>query len=307
MKRSAGIITIALGALLLMAGFMAPHLQVKGIAAFVMFIGLVIFGLSFIRQPAPAPNAPFSLSATERITGIFHEPSHIFKNLRYHPRWLCAFLVLAFFGTTYRVAFVQRVTPERIASEQADRFIESGRLQGRISPEEFKASSIEEAKSPVRRIAAVPGFVGGMLIYMFFLAGLYLLGSLIFGGHINYWQSLSVAVYGTLPPVVISSVVSLIVLYLQAPEDIDALKGSRGLERADLGILFSSVDHPQLFAAGSYIGLFSLYGWWLTANGLQNASTRISKTSAWMIVGILWSLGLIGVLALSALFPTFVQ
>jgi hypothetical protein len=308
MRRIVGIIIFALGILFLVAGLTRVVQGVTGISIFAIFIGLAVFGLSFIPQPDSGPEAPPPLPPADRVTGVFYEPDRVFKNLRYHPRWLAAFLVIVVFSLTYQLAFTQRVTPERIAGEMADKIIEGGWLQNSpISPEEFKARRIEEAKAPIGRVTNALGLIGGTLVFMLLLAGLYLLCVMAFGGRINFWQSLSVATYGSLPPVVISTILSLILLYVKSPEDIDATKGSRGLARADLGLLFSPAQHPLLFVIGSFIGVFSIYGWWVTVSGMHNTATKISKASAWTIALLLWLLGLVLVLILSAIFPSFVQ
>jgi hypothetical protein len=308
MRRIVGIIIFALGILFLVAGLTKLVHGVTGISIFAIFIGVVVFGLSFIPQPEPGPEAPPPLPPADRVTGVFYEPERIFKNLRHYPRWLAAFLVLVVFSLTYQIAFTQRVTPERIAGEMADKIIEGGWLQNSpMSPEEFKRMRVEEAKAPVGRITGALGLVGGTLVFMLVLAGLYLLCVLAFGGRINFWQSLSVATYGSLPPVVISTILSLILLYVKSPEDIDAARGSRGLARADLGLLFAPAQHPLLFVIGSFIGIFSIYGWWVTVSGLNNTATKLSKASAWTIALLLWLLGLAIALLLSAIFPSFVQ
>jgi hypothetical protein len=308
MRRIVGIIIFALGILFLVAGLTRVVQGVTGISIFAIFIGLAVFGLSFIPQPDSGPEAPPPLPPADRVTGVFYEPDRVFKNLRYHPRWLAAFLVIVVFSLTYQLAFTQRVTPERIAGEMADKIIEGGWLQNSpISPEEFKARRIEEAKAPIGRVTNALGLIGGTLVFMLLLAGLYLLCVMAFGGRINFWQSLSVATYGSLPPVVISTILSLILLYVKSPEDIDATKGSRGLARADLGLLFAPAQHPLLFVIGSFIGVFSIYGWWVTVSGMHNTATKISKASAWTIALLLWLLGLVLVLILSAIFPSFVQ
>ncbi|MDT5061589.1 MAG: hypothetical protein QOH63_2048 [Acidobacteriota bacterium] len=308
MRRIVGIIIFALGILFLVAGLTKLVHGVTGISIFAIFIGVVVFGLSFIPQPEPGPEAPPPLPPADRVTGVFYEPERIFKNLRHYPRWLAAFLVLVVFSLTYQIAFTQRVTPERIAGEMADKIIEGGWLQNSpMSPEEFKRMRVEEAKAPVGRITGALGLVGGTLVFMLVLAGLYLLGVLAFGGRINFWQSLSVATYGSLPPVVISTILSLILLYVKSPEDIDTARGARGLARADLGLLFTPAQHPLLFVIGSFIGIFSIYGWWVTVSGLHNTATKLSKASAWTIALLLWLLGLAIALLLSAIFPSFVQ
>ncbi len=94
-------------------------------------------------------------------------------------------------------------------------------------------------------------------------------------------------------------------LYIKSPDDIDPLKGARGLVRADLGIFFKPSEHPYLYVMGSAIGLLTLYALWLEATGLRYAGEKISSSSAWTIVLILWGIGLLFGLGAAALFPSF--
>lgn len=305
MRRTAGVIIFVIG--LLLAGLGAARILPGATrpGGFAAFVGIVIFGLSFIRRPAPEPDAPPPLSPVERITGVFFEPARIFQNLRYHPRWFAGFLVIAIFSAIYHVAFVQRLTPEVIALAPIEKTIEGGWIPADRA-DEIREQTREDAKTPVARVAGPLLEIGGIFLFMVFLAAMLLLLALVFGGRLNFWQALCVAVYSTLPPFVIEKSLSVILLYIKSPDDIDPLKGQRGLVRADLGILFSPADHPYLYVLGGFLGLITLYGLWLEATGLQHAGEKISSASAWTIALIIWCIGLIFALAASALFPTFV-
>jgi hypothetical protein len=304
MRRIVGIIIFSLGLLSLLAGILKIVPGVGRVPLLAMFVGLLVFGLSFIPKPDPGPDAPPPLPPADRISGVFYEPDSVFKNLRYHPRWLAAFLVLMVFGVTYQIAFTQRVTPERIAAETADKVIEGGWIPADMV-DDYKTQQIQDAKSVASRIRGVLGQIGGGFVFLVVLASIYLLCVMAFGGRINFWQALCVAAYGSLPAVVISTILNLILLYTKSPEDIDVFKGSRGLARADLGLLFTSAEHPFLYVIGSFIGVFTLYGWWVTVSGLRNTSTKLSNASAWTIAFLLWMLGLVLVLILAAIFPSF--
>lgn len=307
MRRNVGIAIFVLGVLLLLTNILLNVQELgKGIGILACIVGCIVFGLSFIPQPELPSDAPPPLSPGDRITRVFYEPAPVFQNLRYHPRWLAGFLIVMFFGITYQVAFTQRVTPERIAIETADKIIESGWIPPE-AVDEFKAEQLQEAKSPIARVRSVFSQLGWGLIFMLILASLYLLCVMAFGGKINFWQALCVAVYGTLPAAVIATVLNLVVLYTKAAEDIDIFKGAQGLARADLGILFAPADHPYLYVIASFFGLFKIYGWWVTVSGLRNISTKLSNASAWTIAFLLWLLGLILVLILAAIFPQFVR
>ncbi|HYY59485.1 MAG TPA: YIP1 family protein [Pyrinomonadaceae bacterium] len=313
MRRLVGIVIFALGLLLLICGVTRILPGVVSTGAFAMLVGLLVFGLSFIGRHEAGEGAPPPLSPAERIAGVFYEPARVFQNLRYHPRWLAAFLVIAVCGISlgvpgilYNVAFTQRLTPEAIATATMDKLIESGWIPP-AKATEMREQAIEMAKSPAARVTTPLNQVGMIFIIMLVLAALYLLGVLAFGGRINYWQALSVVTYAALPPAIVQGLLSLLLLYLKSPDEIDPIKGQRGLARLDLGLLFSPAEHPYLYVAGGMIGVISLYGLWLTATALRNTSERISTTAAWTITLILWAIGLLLALASAAIFPSFVS
>ncbi|HUQ34589.1 MAG TPA: YIP1 family protein [Pyrinomonadaceae bacterium] len=310
MRRIAGIIVFVIGLLVFISHVAGLVPGVKWLGIFCLFLGGVMFGLSFIPQPAPGADAPPPLSAADRITKVFYEPDPVFKNLRHYPRWLAGFLVLVLFSLTYQLAVIQRIGPERLAEDRANRIIEGGYLQNApISPDDFKQAQIAQAISTatLTKISLPIWTAGGTLIFLFILAGLYLLGVIAFGGRMNFWQAVSVAVYSSIPPTIILTVLNLILLYTQSVDDMVPMRAQQqGLARADLGLLFSPSAHPFLYTLAGSIGLFTIYRLWLTANGLKNTATKIKNGSAWAIVLLLWVLGLLLSLVAVMLAPTFV-
>ncbi len=305
MRPIAGVIVFVVGLILAILGLLKIVPGVTQSGFFGLLVGAVVFGLSFIKRPEPDPDAPPPLKPTDRIIGIFFEPARVFQNLRWHPRWLAAFLVIALCSVIYHVAFVQRVGPEVIALAPIEKTIEGGWI-----PEEAAArareQAIEAANAPMSRITGPLSEVGGVLLFMLFFAAILFLLVMMFGGRLNYWQAVSIAFYSALPPTVIDKVLSLVLLYLKSPDDIEPIRGQRSLVRADLGILFSPAEHPYLYVLGSFFGLLTFYGLWLEVVGLRNTGEKISSTSAWSIALLLWAIGLILGLSMAALFPTFI-
>jgi hypothetical protein len=318
MRRIVGIIIFIVGLLLLLSNLLLKVQGVKGLGFLGMFIGAAAFGLSFIPRPVREGDVPLPLSPFERTTRVFYEPEPVFQNLRYHPRWLAGFLVLVFFGMIFQVALNQRLGVERFAEDQATREIEGGFVPlDRISADDYKQAKIRDAiaKATITKITA-PFWVAGLVfIGMLVLAGVFLICVLAFGGRMNFWQALSVAVYGSLPAAVISAALSLILLYIQSPTDMIPLEVQRhGLARADLGLLFKETNpivntlvRPVVYTLASAIGLFQLYGWWVTTSGLKHAGDKkISGGSAWVIALMLWLLGMLLTTLLAVLAPTFI-
>jgi len=307
MRRIVGIGFAGLGVLLVVARFIVPGGKpLLGTGIFAIFLGGIVFGLSFIRSSEAAADAPPPLSPGERILGVFYEPARVFQNLRNYPRWFAAFLVIAVFAGIYHVAFTQRLGGEQIAIAEIEKVIDSGWIPA-DKQAEVRQQAIDEARSPISRVVKPLSQAGVIFLFMLVLAGLYLLLVMIFGGRLNFLQALSVATYASLPTIAIQNVLGLILLYIKSPDDIDPIKGQRGLVHADLSLLFSPVDHIYLYAIGGMIGIFTLYGLWLLTIGLRNTGEKVSAGTAWGIGLTVWFIGLLLVLGGAALFPSFVR
>src|SRR5437867_4238255 len=96
-----------------------------GTGAALAVFGIVLFAISFIPLPViESPELP--MSPVQKLTGVFFEPSRVFRNLRAHPRWLAAYLLVVVLSAIYTFAFTQRVTPERIVNHTLDKLSEIG-------------------------------------------------------------------------------------------------------------------------------------------------------------------------------------
>lgn len=304
-RRTHTYIVIGVGILLIVAGF----LRVPGgvpVGASLCFLGLALFGLSFVPRQAPRDDTPPPMSFFERLSGIFFEPSKVFRNLRSHPRWLVALILMSLLSFAYTTAFTFRLTPERIVTFTNEKLVE----QGWVPAEQVAAMTnqqVRQAKQPTRIAGnAVTTFVGAFVI-MCIIAGLYMLGVLLVGGRLGFWEALSVAVWAALPVTLISRLLSLVLLYLKEPEDIHPILGQSGLVTDNLGALVRPADGPVLFAVLSGFGVLAFYGLWLAATGLRNAGDRVKSGSAWAIAIAFWVIGLLISVASSALFGNFIS
>jgi len=279
-----------------------------GTGAALCFLGLLWFALSFIRRPY-LPDPEPRLSWFEKVTGIFYEPTRVFRNLRVHPYWLGALLTIWVLTTIYSTAFIQRITPERITDHMVEKISEMG-PPFQPPPEaldRIRTDQLEALKNPVQRVGtALKSFVG-LFVLGAIGAGLSLLLILVFGGRANFWQVLAVSFYAWLPVVAIQKILGLLILYLKAPEDLHPIINQETTLQDNLSILISSKDHPVLFVMASLIGITMFYWVWLRAKGLHYGSTRVSKGTGWAIAISLWVLGLLFATIATALFPGFVS
>jgi len=304
-RRTYTYIIFGVGFLLLIAAFLKVPVG-YGPGGALCFLALALFGLSFVPTADPAGEAPAPMSFFDRLTGIFFEPSGVFRNLRWHPRWLAPLLITSLLGFAYSTAFTYRLTPERIVGFTTDKVVE----QFSIPPEQakqMKAQQIEEAKTPTKVAGhAVTTFVGAFTLTAV-IAALYMLLVLLFGGRLGFWQALAMAAWAALPAALIGRVLSLVLLYLKDPDDIHPVRGQISLVTDNLGGLIDAAERPVIYTVLSFFGVLSFYQLWLTATGLRNTSEKLGSSSAWTVALIFWFTGMLLAVAFNALFSGFIS
>ncbi|HKO59674.1 MAG TPA: YIP1 family protein [Pyrinomonadaceae bacterium] len=304
--RMPAIILFVLGVLLaVLAAIKIVPISI-GVGASFCFFGVLLFALSFIPLPDVPPSGEERMGLGQMLGSIFYEPARVFRSLRAHPRWLAPFLIISVVTGVYAAAFVQRLTPERLINYTMDKVVEAGFAPAEVIDQQ-RQEEIQKAKNPVNRVASALQQFVGVFALTCFVAGLYLLVITIFGGRINFWQSLAVVFWASLPVVVISKLLSLIILFVKDPADLHPILGQETLVQDNLGILFSPAQNPILFVAASAIGALSFYGLWLRAKGLHNGGTKVSSTAGWGAAVTVWLLTVVLGLILAALFPGFMS
>src|SRR5713226_1422687 len=271
------------------------------------FWGILLFAFSFIPLPQTKGDEEPAMSGLQKVVGVFYEPTRVFRNLRAHPRWLAAFLVIAIVNAVYAAAFAQRLTPERIVDYTMDKMEQSPIKPPPDRMAETKDSMLRAAKEPIQRVQTAAKSFVAIFVFVCFVAALCLLGVLAFGGRMNFWQAFAAVLYSYMPVAFISKLVSTVILFIKAPEDIHPLLGQETLLTDNLGMLFKPADHPALFVLGTAIGVLSLYGLWLKAKGLANAGQKVSSTAAWGVSITLFVLSLIIGMIFATLFSGFMS
>ena len=304
--RVPAIVLFVLGVLLLVLALVKVLPISAGAGGAFCFFGVLLFALSFIPMPEVSAGAEAPMSVGQMLGSIFYEPTRVFRNLRFYPAWLAPFLIISVLTAVYSAAFVQRATPERIVNHRLDKVVEAGFVSAE-AVERQRADAILKEKNPVNRV--VSGLQQFVMVFALtcFVAALYLLVVTIFGGRINFWQSLAVVFWASLPVVLISKLVSLALLFVKDPDDLHPILGQETLVQDNLGILFSPASNPVLFVAASAIGALSLYSLWLRAKGLQNGGTKVSGSAGWGAALTVWLLGVIIGVVFAVLFPGFIS
>jgi hypothetical protein len=247
--------------------------------------------------PPHAHAAEATMSTPETLSGIFFEPGRTFEALRARPRFLVAALVSVVAFMAFYVTYFQRVGYDEIIDSEIavarkanpDMKDEQAEAGARIQ----KGAIVKNIRmwSPAIAIAVV--FAAG--------AGLYLLGAMLMGGAMSYKKALAVWVYSSLPPLLLTTLLNFVLLFLKPPEDAsDIVKGLQGgLVRANVGALVDGSAHPLLATALGSFDLLVFYGLFLAALGLRKVG-RLKSGAAWTIVLALWGVRVIATLAISA-------
>jgi hypothetical protein len=191
-----GLIALGLGVARVLSGGIGTG------AAFVFF-GILLFALSFIRLPIPDQNEP-PMSGVQKLLGIFFEPTRVFRNLRSHPYWLAAFLIIVLVNIAYANVFFRRLTPQRIVDYTMEKLEQSPVKPPPEMMEATKQDALLEASQPIRRVQTAAKSFVGTFVFTCFVATLCWVGVMAFGGRINFWQAVAATFYAALPVVVIS-------------------------------------------------------------------------------------------------------
>lgn len=307
MNRIVGIITAVVGLVfaILSVAKVLPGFTVTGVL--LILLGGLIIGLSFV--PKPETDETPRMNTAETLTKIFYAPSTVFQNLRRHPRWLAAVIIMAALSAVYANAFLDRLTPAVVVGYSIDKTKDMAMLndEAKQKIEEGRAAAVAESSSLSGRAAqAINGFVG-LVFWIAFLAAVFLLFAMAMGGKINYWQSFSAAAYSLFPVLVIGQILNLILLYLKDPTEIHPILGRGSLVQDSLNFLATPSESPILYSLLSMFGLLIFYQIWLRATGLKNAGERITPTIAWTASLTLWILGIVFSVIMAFLFPSFLS
>jgi hypothetical protein len=240
-------------------------------------------------QPPPPPRLPESelsagptMSTAETLGNIFFEPGRVFESLRARPRFLAAGLILIAVTMAFTALFFQRVGYENAMREA----IENSPRSSKLSPEQ-KENALELYQKPYIKALTYATPIIGITMAFAIGAALYMIGVMAAGNRISYPQALSVWAYSSFPPALLTGLLSIVLLFLKSPDDIDPSQLRGGIVHADLGVLVNAKASPVLAAALGSIDLFAFYGLFLAALGLRYVA-RLSSGQAWGIVLTIW-------------------
>ncbi len=309
MNRLAGIIIAAVGLIVAVLSItkIVPGLTGTGIGT--ILLGGLIIGLSFIDRPEEDGSERMSTPST--LGNIFISPSEVFANLRRHPRFLIAMLVMSILSATYTNLFLYQLSPDKVTNFAIDKTLEIPMIRDnadqRKRVEDGRQQALDDSKNPVIRVGqAVSGFTLATFGYSF-LALIFFLFAMGMGGQINFWQAFSAAVYATFPVNILRFVLNTTILFLKDPTDVHPILGQQSLIHDNLNFLVLSSEHPMIFTILGSLSLLLFYWIWMFAIGLKNAGERVTANTAWSAAISVYFLLVLFFVGLSWAFPSFIS
>lgn len=246
---------------------------------------------------AGEPDGPV-MSTPATLSGIFFEPGRTFEALRARPRFLVAALICVIAITGSYALYITRVGYDNVIDAE----ISMARKKDANANEEQLQQSARIQKMPFVKAIRMGIVAVIMPFFIAALAGIYLLGVNLLGGQIGYKRALAVWAYANLPPVIITTVLNVALLFASPPDgDADIVRGENGLVHANPGVFVDATTQPVLSAILSSFDLITFYGLFLTALGLRKLG-RLKSGSAWTIVLALWGLVLLVRLFMAVVF-----
>ncbi|MBV8845722.1 MAG: YIP1 family protein [Bryobacterales bacterium] len=239
-----------------------------------------------IPDPIPPPMPP-PLSAPEeklnelqRILGVFFSPAKAFVDIARRPRWWIPILLIGIASSIYLNAYSQRVGFERLIRQTLD---QSSRADNMTAQQRQQAIAVGAS---VARIVAYGGAIVTSVIGVFLTAAVMIfIANNLMGGKIRFNSMMGIVSYAFLPQLLVVAL-SMLVLYLKAPDDFD-------------------LRNPLLFNAAAFVpagsaqwikslaSSFDLFSFWimgLIACGISAASPKIKTIKAFGGVLFAWAL-----------------
>jgi hypothetical protein len=227
---------------------------------------------------------PESMGEIGRLTGIIWEPKPVFEDLAARPRWWVPIVLLTIMSVVFVTAFERRVGIDTFARQQLDKQFQTNPQMSQLSAEQRDRAvslSVTITKYSMFGGAVVGIAISTLLIAVIMLGMMNWLG----GAGLKFKQAFSITAYSFIPSL-ISSVLTMVVMFLKNPEDFDL---QRPLP-ANLGAFLSTQTTPKwLLGFASSIDLFTIWIMLLMALGFSVFAKRMSFAKSLTLILIPWA------------------
>jgi hypothetical protein len=219
------------------------------------------------------------MSEVATLGNIFLEPGNTFKDLKRKPRFIMAAVIIAILATSFAFTFRQYLGEERIKRFTVVQLEKNSQFNA------LKQEQQQQQLNFALTFQKIISFLTPIFVFIFFLIGslLYWGANKAMGGNASFIQSLTVWIYSTFPPTVVSVVANFLILFLKTPDEIDIASSQGGLIKANPTMLFDGKEMPVLTTLISTLDLFLIWGIVLAVIGMKKMS-KLSTGGAFGVV-----------------------
>jgi hypothetical protein len=234
--------------------------------------------------------AEMPLGEPRRLAAMFFAPAKAFADIARRPRWFVPVILLTILALAFTFSLSQRIGFEQIVRHSID---QSSRAQG------MSAEQRDRAVSMGAKIGSIMGFVGaavGPTITVLITAAILMfIANGMLGAQMRYVQMQAITAYSFFTTGLVSTPLSIAVLYLKNPDDFDvrnplAFNAGAFLSGFAAGVSGSSHETlpAWLIAFASSFDLFTFWTMALLAIGISVAGRKVSVGKAFGSVFISW-------------------
>jgi hypothetical protein len=239
---------------------------------------------------APEPEAP-RMGAFSRVAGVFFEPSKTFEDIGRKPTWLVPVVLMIIGALLMMTVMGQRIGWENIARQQ----LEARSQSSQMTPEQKEqAIQMQTRMGNLRYI-----FVLFLPVTYVIMAAVFLAFTAMMSAGLRFKQVFGIVCHANLPGLV-SIALTILVMYLKSPNDINI---QNPLAFNPAAFLDPGTPTKFLHSVLMSLDLFSFWVIFLLATGFKAAAGRkLSFGAALTAVLIPWALYVLVKSALSGMF-----
>ncbi len=240
-----------------------------------------------------AVEAPEPMGLAERLTGIYFEPTKTFADLSRKPSWIVIFILMSLVTIAATYTLMYRMDRELYAQKAAamslrymKKFLNAQQL------EQTQAAQVAAASQPqsmVRRLLPAVTTPLAQLVAYIIMAAILLLAFVIAGSGVSFKKALAATIWGTAPPGIVVTLLSIVFMFVKNPQDLDINFVNNVM--SSLGMLADPDKQPVMNSLLSSIDIFSLWSIILLSIGFAAMSDgKLTPKKAAVPIVSLWAL-----------------
>jgi hypothetical protein len=219
------------------------------------------------------------MSEASRLIGVFISPGSTFPDIVQRPRWWIPMILLGIMATAVTIGYGRHVGWERVVRQSIER---NPRM------DQVSAQQREQIITAGTRVASYLGYAAGLngaVSIVIVSAVLIFLFNVLMSADLKFPSVMGIVGYSFLP-LLISSALTIVVMFMKDPEDFDI---QRPLA-FNLGAFLPDSTPRWVIMGASSFDLFSFWIIALMAIGISSSVRRISFTKAFITILFPWAL-----------------